>query len=156
MTSDISLSGLRVLVIEDEALIAMVLEDYLGEFGCTIIGPASNIADGYRLIESGGVDVALLDLNLGRGITSFELATGAGAVARFHLPSHSAPIASRCGIRSKSGQCFKNRSAWPIWDELLTCSRPPLARSRQKRVRSSKSELGKSRRYWNSRAFVSV
>jgi len=102
MTSDISLSNLRVLVVEDEALIAMLLEDYLGEFGATIVGPASNLVDGHRLIESGGFDVALLDLNLGRGVTSYDLAT--------ELANRSVPFAFAFGADSYSLQDpFKSR-----------------------------------------------
>jgi CheY-like chemotaxis protein len=96
MTSDASLSGLRVLVVEDEALIAMLLEDYLGEFGCTIVGPASNLAEGRRLIEGGGIDVALLDLNLGRGEKSYDLAV--------ELATRSVPFAFVFGADSQSLQ----------------------------------------------------
>ena len=38
------MTGLRVLVVEDEGLIAMVLDDYLRDLGCTVVGPLPNIA----------------------------------------------------------------------------------------------------------------
>ncbi|MDG2535815.1 response regulator [Sphingomonas sp. HITSZ_GF] len=59
------LEGLRVLVVEDEPVVAMYLEDMLEALGCETIGPASRLADGLVLAESGGFDAAILDINLG-------------------------------------------------------------------------------------------
>jgi CheY-like chemotaxis protein len=69
------LSGLRVLVVEDDALIAMLLEDLLDECGCQVVGPAATIAEAQGLIEAAMFDVALLDLNLGHGETTYDLAS---------------------------------------------------------------------------------
>lgn len=60
-----ALEGLRVLVVEDEPVVAMYLEDLLEALGCATIGPASRLADGLALAEEGGFDVAILDINLG-------------------------------------------------------------------------------------------
>jgi CheY-like chemotaxis protein len=57
--------GLRVLVVEDEPVVAMYLEDILQEIGCVTIGPASRLCDGLALAEAGGLDAAILDINLG-------------------------------------------------------------------------------------------
>ena len=57
--------GLRVLVVEDEPVVAMCLEDILEGLGCVTIGPASRLAEGLALAEAGGVDAAILDINLG-------------------------------------------------------------------------------------------
>ncbi|MDP3175345.1 MAG: response regulator, partial [Phenylobacterium sp.] len=35
------LAGLRVLVVEDEMIVSMLIEDMLGDLGCTVVGPAS-------------------------------------------------------------------------------------------------------------------
>jgi CheY-like chemotaxis protein len=59
------LQGLRVLVVEDEPVVAMYLEDLLEALGCETVGPASRLADGLVLAEAGGFDVAILDINLG-------------------------------------------------------------------------------------------
>jgi hypothetical protein len=40
----LKLAGLRVLIVEDEALVAFQLEDMLADLGCAIIGPASRVA----------------------------------------------------------------------------------------------------------------
>lgn len=58
------LQGLRILVVEDEMMVAMLMEDLLELFGCTIVGPAASIAMALRLIAAEAVDGAMLDLNL--------------------------------------------------------------------------------------------
>lgn len=59
------LAGLRILVVEDEQLIAMLLEDLLSDFGCVVVGPVGSVDMALPLAEAGGIDGALLDLNLG-------------------------------------------------------------------------------------------
>jgi CheY-like chemotaxis protein len=68
------LAGKRVLVLEDEPLIAMVLVDILEEAGCTVVGPAHDAAQAARLIAESSIDVAVLDVNLGSGHTSASIA----------------------------------------------------------------------------------
>jgi len=68
-------------VVEDESLVAMVLEDMLDEFGCEMLGPATNVADALAFAERGGFDLALLDVNLGDGVTSFVIADRLRAMA---------------------------------------------------------------------------
>ncbi len=58
------MSGLRVLVVEDDALIAMLVEDAIERAGHTVVAMASNITDAMAAAASGDFDVALLDLNL--------------------------------------------------------------------------------------------
>jgi PAS domain S-box-containing protein len=60
-----SLAAKRVLVVEDEALIAMVAADYLSDGGCDVVGPAPTIQAALELIASAEIDAALLDGNLG-------------------------------------------------------------------------------------------
>jgi len=64
----------RILVVEDESLVAMLLEDVLTDLGCTIAGPAANAAEALALVARGGLDYALLNVNLGHGATSFAVA----------------------------------------------------------------------------------
>ena len=60
-----ALSGRRVLVVEDESLVAMLLETILEDMGCTPVGPASNIDEGLALATDGRpLDAALLDVNV--------------------------------------------------------------------------------------------
>jgi DNA-binding response OmpR family regulator len=81
----------RILVVEDETLVAMLVEDALHEAGYAVIGPARTVSEAMRLLEDDPPHVVVLDLNLAgessgivadtlaaRGIP-FLLATGYGA-----------------------------------------------------------------------------
>lgn len=67
------LRGLRVLVVEDEAMIAMLLEDMLGELGCALAAVVGRPAQALEAIDRGDVEAAVLDVNLSGG-TSDEVA----------------------------------------------------------------------------------
>lgn len=54
----------RVLLVEDEMMVAMLVEDMLSDFGCEIVGPVGRIEEALAAAETGGVDVAILDVNL--------------------------------------------------------------------------------------------
>lgn len=57
--------GARVLVVEDEMLVAIALEDHLTGLGCEVLGPVATVADALDLLGEASVDVAVLDVNLG-------------------------------------------------------------------------------------------
>jgi CheY-like chemotaxis protein len=58
-------AGRRVLVVEDEMMIAMLVEDMLSELGCAVVGPAHALAEALDLARTEvGLDAALLDVNL--------------------------------------------------------------------------------------------
>jgi DNA-binding response OmpR family regulator len=56
--------GARVLVVEDEALVAMLLEDSLGDAGFGVEGPYATIEQALSAIARNPPDAAVLDLNL--------------------------------------------------------------------------------------------
>ena len=58
------LFGKRVLVAEDEILVAMLLELILADAGCTVIGPFGRVSDALDALATETVDVALLDVDL--------------------------------------------------------------------------------------------
>lgn len=68
-----SLAGLRVLVVEDEALLALDLEEGLVAEGCEVVGPAGNLSQALKLARDRAVDAAILDINLA-GEAVFPLA----------------------------------------------------------------------------------
>jgi PAS domain S-box-containing protein len=88
-----TLAGKRILVVEDEPLIGMVLTDYLTDAGCIPIGPAPNLERALALIREEAFDAALVDGNLaGRSVdeiavvltqrrTPFAFVTGYGREA---------------------------------------------------------------------------
>ena len=59
-----SLYGLRILVVEDEPIIALDVARLLAAAGATVVGPAHTVAHALRLIERSSVDVAVLDYQL--------------------------------------------------------------------------------------------
>ena len=60
----ISISGNRVMVVEDEALVAMVVTESLTNLGYVVVGPFSRCSDAMSAVESGDIDAAILDVNL--------------------------------------------------------------------------------------------
>lgn len=56
--------SVRVLVVEDEAIVAIDIADQLTKAGFQVVGPALSVAKALKLIEQVGCDVAVLDLNL--------------------------------------------------------------------------------------------
>jgi len=62
------LGSRRVLVVEDEAIVAMLLEDELAEAGAVVLGPAGSVDEALRLIDAaaadGGLSGAVLDIDL--------------------------------------------------------------------------------------------
>lgn len=66
-------SGLRVLLVEDEPIIAMTAEDMLDALGCTVVGIAATLEEALAAGRAGGFDVAMLDINL-NGVASLPLA----------------------------------------------------------------------------------
>jgi CheY-like chemotaxis protein len=54
----------RVLLVEDEVMVAMLVEDMLSDFGCEVIGPAARVEEALKLVGEAQIDVAILDVNL--------------------------------------------------------------------------------------------
>jgi DNA-binding response OmpR family regulator len=97
------LPGRRVLIVEDEMLLAMELEIMVTEQGCAVVGPAPTIDRALALIRSERPDAAILDVNL-NGTTAapiaaelraqnvpFVLATGYGDKQELQLELRNAP-----------------------------------------------------------------
>jgi DNA-binding response OmpR family regulator len=66
--------GLRILIVEDEPLIAMMLEDFVDALGHVPAGTADCIATAQPLVELGAFDLAILDVNLRGGERIWSLA----------------------------------------------------------------------------------
>ena len=60
--------GRRVLLVEDEALVAMMIQECLTECGHSVIGPINRAADALSAAKNGDFDAAILDINLGDGM----------------------------------------------------------------------------------------
>jgi two-component SAPR family response regulator len=62
--SDQAITGLRVLVVEDENLVALLLENLLAELGHIVIGPVARLKKALDLIQGEEIDLAILDVNI--------------------------------------------------------------------------------------------
>ena len=67
-------SNLSILIVEDEPLIAMMLEDFLDSLGHRIVGTADSVAEALPHVERGGFDVAIVDVHLRGGEKAWPLA----------------------------------------------------------------------------------
>ena len=64
MDSGADLAGLRILIVEDEFLLAMELETLLQQRGCMVLGPVSSVGQALTMLDGEQPDIALLDVNL--------------------------------------------------------------------------------------------
>jgi CheY-like chemotaxis protein len=82
----------RILVVDDEPLVLMLVENWLVELGCEVVGPARSVQQGLDIAGSAELDGAILDVNLAgknsylvaetlkrRGVP-FAFATGDGTI----------------------------------------------------------------------------
>lgn len=67
------LMGRRILVIEDESMVSMLIEDALVDMGCVVVALASRLNDGLAKAQTLAFDAAILDVNLA-GERSFGIA----------------------------------------------------------------------------------
>jgi CheY-like chemotaxis protein len=91
---DKPLSGLQILVVEDELLILMMIEDMLSDLGCSSVVSAPSVGKALALIAGQKFDIAMLDMNLG--------GSDSGAVAEA-LERHGVPFVYCTGNRAYNG-----------------------------------------------------
>jgi DNA-binding response OmpR family regulator len=112
-TTPLPLTGARVLVVEDDFLIAMELSDLLRDAGAQIVGPSRDLTSALALAEEPGLSAAVLDMQLG--------------------DTTSQPVARRLAARGipfffYTGQAETDplRAEWP---DCRIVSKPALAQS---------------------------
>ncbi len=104
---------LRVLLVEDEGLVAMMLEDLLADLGCEVAASLASVREALEWIEAGGsADLALLDVNL-NGEPAFPVAEA--------LRAHGVPFAFATGYGADHDPRFKDAPllSKPIRQERL-------------------------------------
>lgn len=107
MTSETGTIGPRLLLVEDEFVLAVCLSDWLEDHGAQVIGPVASVTDALCLLEQAPeIDVAILDIDLGAE-TSFPVADAlrragipflfASGYGRAHLPErfHDAALCTK-------------------------------------------------------------
>lgn len=103
------LDGLKAFVVEDEALISMMIEGMLETLGATIEARASRLADAEATASSVEADFALLDLNL-QGALSFPVAdalTARGVPFLFSTGYGGANLPERFAAATTIGKPFQ-------------------------------------------------
>ncbi|HTP83396.1 MAG TPA: response regulator [Alphaproteobacteria bacterium] len=65
-----NLSGRRILVVEDDLMIAMLIDDVLKEAGCEVVGPLPRLAPALQAASTERLDGAVLDINLAGELVS--------------------------------------------------------------------------------------
>lgn len=142
------LEGRRILIVEDEVLIAEDLADYFFRLGCEILGPAGTLADGFRHLHA--AEIAVLDIAL-RGETVLPLAEallGRGvpfvfftACAGLDLPPHLTGIGRflKPAAYERMGKALADRltAPEPGLDNDLVCLLPKLRISARLLVQDS-------------------
>ena len=88
------LADLRILVVEDEVLIAVEIEERLQRLGCEIVGPVGRLESALELARSTALDGAVLDVNVkggdaGRNIATAGRPRGAKAASSTRSPRNS-------------------------------------------------------------------
>ncbi len=99
----------RILIVEDDLLIALDLAETVREAGAEVVGPAASVDEALELLSSQQITVAILDINLGKEL-SLEVAQRlrreripfiyhSGQIARLNAPDWpEAPIISKPSI----------------------------------------------------------
>ena len=119
--ADGPLRGARILIAEDEALIAFELEATFKDAGAQVIGPAFNVRAALDLAERGGLSAAVLDLRLDRETSQ--------PIAR-HLSTIGVPFLIYTGqsdvaaIRAEWPACIDHLQADPVTHPRRRCRRP--------------------------------
>lgn len=105
-------AGKRILVVDDEPLIAMMLEDILDDLGCAVIGPALDVGEAEALAREAAIDAAILDVNLGDG-TSHSVAE---LLCERHIPFVVASGDGEANTVPGAGGAL-NKPFWPVMVE---------------------------------------
>jgi len=128
----------RVLIVEDESLIAMLIEDHLLEFGYEVEPAVATVKEALARIDRGGVDLALLDVNLG-GTMSFPVAE---ALRRRGIPFLFLTGYGRAGLPSEYADCLVLQK--PFRRKDLEAHLQQLQDTRRSQGASPSAEQGES------------
>ncbi len=85
----------RVLIVEDDPIIALIMEEMVEDLGYLVVGPARTVEDGLALAGGDGLDFALLDFEIGDGDASSIAQTCADRAIPFAFTTGNDPVALR-------------------------------------------------------------
>lgn len=117
------LSGYRILIVEDEALIALDLEQALEDLHAVVVGSVNNVADARKLVAEAAIDCAVLDVHLGvESIAALMPDLDARQVPRVFMTAYT------------QGELPKPWTVWPVLQKPLL--RRDLLRAMEQVVKS--------------------
>jgi CheY-like chemotaxis protein len=101
--------GLQILVVEDESLVAMMIEDMLTDLGHEVVATSGRMPDASKLVSDASADLAILDVNL-NGEETYPLAD---SLAQETFLSSSPRVTARPESRPNGRACqfFRSRSS---------------------------------------------
>ena len=109
--SEEPLAGRRILVVEDEAMIALLIQDLLADLGTTVVGPAARIEEALALARTAEIDLAALDLNLG-GEPVYPVAE-ALAISRGEIPNPDDAVPPAAPVEVLKDKPIRGKNARP-------------------------------------------
>jgi CheY-like chemotaxis protein len=119
-------SGLRVLLVEDEIMVALLLEDMLAELGHKVVGPVARLKQALEMAQQEPLDVAILDVN----INGNEVYPVAEALAARDIPFAFVTGYGGKGLRAlycdrpTLQKPFRRRELRELFADLCRASRP--------------------------------
>lgn len=95
-------TALRVLVVEDEMAIALLLQSMLVDFGCTVLGPMARLDRALDAAQHEAIDLAILDVNInGREVYPVAAALGARGIPFVFATGY-----GKAGLRAPYRDCL--------------------------------------------------
>ena len=127
------LEGRRVLIVEDEAVVSLMIADLLTDAGCIVVGPAATTKAAFAFIEEESIDCAVLDVKLTDGL-AFPVADALShRVDRRGASSGTAkPL---FGVGEEAVPAFQRSSAAKVPDSRALRSPPARSRLRSSSAR---------------------
>jgi CheY-like chemotaxis protein len=102
---------MRVLIVEDEALPAMLLQEYLEDAGYEVVGWATNADEALKLFAESQPDLAFVDLHLADGMTGVKIAQEIGRSQRSATPRASV---ATCSLPASTGDSLATPPSLPV------------------------------------------
>ena len=133
-----ALEGIRVLVVEDEFLVATLIEDMLVAAGCVVAGPIPRLSKALDAVGSGTFDAAVLDVNL----CGDRVYPVADALSRRNVPFVFVTGTARvcCRANTRRAPASASRSRWRICSTSCRASSPLPALRREPSRQPSTAE----------------
>ncbi|MGY3266894.1 response regulator [Lysobacter sp. HA35] len=122
------IEGLRLLLVEDEYVLALGLADALGDMGAVVLGPVTTVEDALGLVERvPEIDAAVLDVNLGQQVVYpvADALTARGIPFLFATANEPAALPERF---ARIPVCRKPFKVDAFRDAVLRLHHPPPSR----------------------------